>query len=141
MKRLSIALVAFTLTPLMAFAETATMYRSLHCGCCLGHAEYLESLGFDVKVVSVEPERLASYKAEQNIPEGVQSCHTIKIDGYLIEGHVPAEAIEKLLAERPDIRGIALPGMPMGSPGMNGNKTGPFKVMKIGGDGGVFMEV
>ena len=98
MKRLAVALAAFALTPLMALAESATMYRSLYCGCCLGHAEYLESLGYDVNVISVEPELLAIYKAEKGIPDGVQSCHTIEIDGYLIEGHVPAQDVARLLS-------------------------------------------
>jgi hypothetical protein len=66
------------------------------------------------------------------VPEPLQGCHTLLIDGYVVEGHVPVAAVKRLLAERPAIRGISLPGMPAGSPGMNGEKTEPFTVYEIG---------
>lgn len=138
MKRFVLATLAVLMTPLMAFAQSATMYRSPYCGCCLGHAEYLRQQGYEVEVIELEPEALAYMKAEHTIPERQQGCHTIMIEGYVVEGHVPVEAIEKLLAERPDIAGITLPGMPAGSPGMGGTKSEPFTVLVIGEGDEVF---
>ena len=99
------------------------------CGCCAGWEEYLESHGYTVE--STEERDLADFKAARGIPAEAQSCHTAVIDGYTVEGHVPAEAIEDLLTDRPDIDGIALPGMPSGSPGMPGEKLAPFEVLAI----------
>lgn len=138
MKRLfSLALVAL-MTPMTALAQSATMYRTPYCGCCLGHADYLRSLGFEVDIVELQPEALAAMKAGHAIPAAQQGCHTLMVEGYVVEGHVPVEAINKLLEERPDIVGISLPGMPMGSPGMGGQKAEPFKVMVIGEDDEIF---
>ncbi len=138
MSRFLTLVAVAALVPLFAFAQTASLFRSPYCGCCLGHAEYLKNEGYEVEVVEMEQDALTALKQSKNIPAGLQGCHTVMIEGYVVEGHVPVEAIEKLLAERPEITGISLPGMPMGSPGMNGEKTAPFTVMKIGGDGGVF---
>ncbi|MGB3627020.1 MAG: DUF411 domain-containing protein [Henriciella sp.] len=134
---LTLALMTMMM-PVFAWAQSAMLYRSPTCGCCLGHADYLREQGFEVEVVELETEALAYLKAEQTIPRKQQGCHTIMIEGYVVEGHVPVDAINKLLAERPDIKGIALPGMPMGSPGMGGEKTAPFAVMVIGEDDEVF---
>ena len=136
MKRILALLLAAVMTPLMAMA--ATLYRTPYCGCCLGHAAYLTDQGYEVEVVELTPEALAAMKAEHSIPQDQQGCHTLMIDGYVVEGHVPVEAIEKLLAERPDIVGISLPGMPAGSPGMGGTKSEPFTVMVIGEGDEVF---
>ena len=84
----------------------ATLYKSPSCGCCLGHASYLKSEGFDVETV-VEG-KIESIKEKHNIPYDMQSCHTTEVDGYFVEGHVSIEAVNKLLAERPDIDGITL---------------------------------
>jgi hypothetical protein len=99
------------------------------CGCCAGWAEYMESHGYTVE--TTEDVDLADFKAARGVPAQAQSCHTAVIDGYTVEGHVPVEAIEDLLTERPDIDGIALPGMPSGSPGMPGEKLAPFEVLVI----------
>ena len=99
------------------------------CGCCAGWAEYMESHGYTVE--TTEDADLAEFKAARGVPAQAQSCHTAVIDGYTVEGHVPVEAIEDLLTERPDIDGIALPGMPSGSPGMPGEKLAPFEVLVI----------
>ncbi|GGO77536.1 hypothetical protein GCM10011348_07310 [Marinobacterium nitratireducens] len=112
-----------------AEAVTGTLYKNPQCGCCTGHAEYLREHGYEIKVV--ESHRLAELKREQGVPPSLESCHTLIIDGYVVEGHVPVASIRKLLAERPAIRGIALPGMPQGSPGMSGTKTQPFRVMEL----------
>lgn len=103
-----------------------TVHRSPTCSCCGAYEEYLATHGFEVVVE--EHDDMAPYKQDQGIPAELWSCHTNEVDGYLAEGHVPVEALEELLAQRPDIDGIALPGMPAGSPGMPGAKEGPFVV-------------
>ncbi|NVK40742.1 MAG: DUF411 domain-containing protein [Oceanospirillaceae bacterium] len=110
-------------------ALTATLYKRAQCGCCSGHADYLRDHGFDVEVV--ESDRLTELKREHGVPASLQSCHTLVIDGYVVEGHVPVASIRRLLDERPAITGIALPGMPQGSPGMSGQKTAPFKIYEL----------
>lgn len=140
MTRFILTLAAALLLPLAAAAQSATMYKDPFCGCCTGHAEYLRDNGFDVEIVETPVEKLAAIKELHQIPPALQGCHTLLVEGYVVEGHVPVGAIEKLLSEKPDIIGIALPGMPLGSPGMGGEKEAPFKVMTIGGDG-VFAEV
>lgn len=109
--------------------NTITVFKTPMCGCCSGYVTELEKSGFDVKVV--EKSDLSSIKKEHNIPLEMQSCHTTVIGDYFVEGHVPIEAVNKLLAENPDIDGIALPGMLAGSPGMLGEKTQPFVVYSI----------
>jgi hypothetical protein len=113
-----------------------TIFKSPTCGCCVGHSAYLTNHGFDVTVVEMED--LSPIKARHNIPRSMQSCHTAEVGGYFVEGHMPLEAIEKLLEEQPDIDGIALPNMPSGSPGMPGMKQGPFKVYAL--KGGAFSD-
>ena len=89
----------------------------------------MTSHGFTVE--SIEEADVSAFKEARGAPRDVWSCHTAVIDGYTVEGHVPVEAIEDLLADRPDIDGIALPGMPPGSPGMSGEKAAPFEVLAI----------
>ena len=109
--------------------HTVTMYKDPDCGCCTGHAQALKEEGFDV--IIEETNDMESVKAEHNIPLFGESCHTSVIDGYVVEGHVPLEAIEKLLAEKPDIAGIGLPSMPIGTPGMPGPKTAPYEIYQL----------
>ena len=113
--------------------QTVTLYKSPNCGCCSGHAKALEEAGFAVNIV--ETDELDQIKSEQNIPPTGASCHTSVIDDYVVEGHVPLEAIEKLLTEKPDVAGIGLPGMPIGTPGMPGRKTAPYEVYQLTKDG------
>jgi hypothetical protein len=89
-----------------------------NCGCCGAWVEILQSEGFDVTVEGSMGTLLARYKLDNGIPQEMVSCHTGKIEGYMIEGHVPAADIHRLLEERPDAVGLAVPGMPYGSPGM-----------------------
>lgn len=98
-----------------------TVVKSMYCGCCGGYISELGKKGFDVRTIVVED--ISPVKEKYNIPGNMQSCHTSFYKGYIIEGHIPIEAIEKLLEEQPDIDGIALPGMPSGSLGMPGQKT------------------
>jgi hypothetical protein len=110
-------------------AGPAKMYKNPQCGCCEEYAKYLERNGFDI---TIEPTLdLATIKRLAGVPSKLEACHTLAIDGYVVEGHVPVDTLNRLLAERPKIRGIALPGMPMGSPGMTGTKAGQFTIYEI----------
>ncbi|MGH7586494.1 MAG: DUF411 domain-containing protein [Gemmatimonadales bacterium] len=93
-----------------------TVYRSPTCGCCKKWVAHIEQAGFTVK--QVELADLAEIKAQAGVPEKLHSCHTALVGRYAIEGHVPAEDIKRLLAEKPDVHGLSAPGMPAGSPGM-----------------------
>ena len=115
-------------------SKTITVYRSPHCGCCKKWESHLEANGFKVRSEVVND--LSSVKEIQAVPPKLKSCHTAVINGYLIEGHVPADAIEKLLKEAPkDILGLSVPGMPMGSPGMEGAVNEKFDVISFDASG------
>lgn len=118
----------------------ATVYKSPSCGCCANYIKYLQRQDIEVEVI--ETDDIDVIKDEQGIPQDMLSCHTTMIGGYVVEGHVPLEAVEKLLIEKPDIKGIAMPGMPSGSPGMPGPKS-TFSVHSLMHDGGtsLFMEM
>jgi len=105
------------------------VYKSQSCGCCGGYVSTLQSKKFDVEVVTTQD--LDSIKSNFNIPTNMRSCHTTEVGDYFVEGHVPIEAVRKLIAEQPDIDGIALPNMPAGSPGMPGTKNGDFVIYSI----------
>ena len=113
-----------------ALAGTAvTLYSTPTCGCCREYTAYLDELGFQVETEWMED--LTPVKDDLGIPEEMRSCHTAVIEEYFVEGHVPVEAIWRLLDERPAIDGIALPGMPSGSPGMIGDKEEPFVIYSV----------
>ena len=117
-----------------------TIYKTISCGCCEGFISELTKEGFNVKL-GVEDNTI-NIKEKYNIPEEMQSCHTSFIGGYFIEGHVPIEAINKLIEESPEVDGIALPGMPSGSLGMPGEKEGKLKIYSItNGKASIFMEI
>ncbi|MEX0752837.1 MAG: DUF411 domain-containing protein [Xanthobacteraceae bacterium] len=107
----------------------ATLFKNPDCGCCEGYADYLRENGFEVKTVATH--ELSLIKKQYEVPEILAGCHTTLIDKYVVEGHVPVNPIKKLLSERPGIKGISLPGMPDGSPGMTGQKTEPFTIYEI----------
>lgn len=109
---------------------SVTMYKNPNCLCCGRWAAYLEENGFSVKEIPTDT--LASVKKQQGVPNQLGSCHTALIEGYVVEGHVPAAAINKLLKERPDAKGIAAPGMPAQSPGM-AEVPGPVEVYFFNG--------
>src|SRR5215203_1451103 len=105
------------------------------CGCCSGWIDHLRASGFKAEVIeSPEVNRL---KVRLGVPQDLASCHTAEIGGYVIEGHVPAQAIKRLLAERPTGKGLAVPGMPVGSPGMEvaGTEPGTYEVILFGPSG------
>lgn len=113
--------------------KTITVFKSSSCGCCAGWANNVDSSGLSVNVVEMAD--LSDIKREHEIPRALESCHTAVIEGYFVEGHVPMEAVDKLLTERPDIKGIALPGMPSGTPGMPGPKNGEWVIYAVNNDG------
>ena len=121
-----------------AVAEPATinMYVNPQCSCCEGHAAYLRQHGFKVNVTTSHD--MSLIRRQHGVADKFVGCHIAFVEGYIIEGHVPASAIKKLLAERPKIKGISLPGMPEGSPGMTGTKTEQFKILEISDKAKVF---
>lgn len=114
--------------------KSVTVYRSVTCGCCKNYVAYLKKRGMEVKEELVND--IATTKEENDIPQELSSCHTTLVDDYVVEGHVPTEVIEKLLTEKPAVAGIALPGMPQGSPGMPGAKSESWSIYKLGDDEG-----
>lgn len=106
--------------------RTVTVYRSKSCGCCANYVSYLKRAGALVEVKLTED--MTAVRKQFGVSDRLSSCHTARIDDYTVEGHIPIEAIEKLLIEKPKLAGIALPEMPAGSPGMPGRKTEVFQI-------------
>lgn len=107
--------------------------RRSGCGCCLLWGKHLEANGFTVEMT--ERKDMAAYKASVGVTSVLESCHTGMIDGYVIEGHVPADAIKRLLTQRPQATGLSVPGMPIGSPGMEGGTPEIYEVILFGKSG------
>jgi hypothetical protein len=128
----SVALGALRL-PAYAAVSVITVHRDPNCGCCLGWVRHLEAAGFVVDVDSTA--NLESVRTRLGVPPAMAACHTAEVNGYLIEGHVPAVAVRRLLTERPDAKGLAVPGMPVGSPGMEGGEPEPYTVFLFGASG------
>lgn len=116
-----------------AQAASFTMYRDPSCGCCEAWATHMRQ-GDRHEVATVDHPDMASVKTQNGVPDDLRSCHTMIADRYVIEGHVPAAEVERLLAERPDwVEGLAVAGMPLGSPGMEaGGKVQPYQVIAFG---------
>jgi hypothetical protein len=111
----------------------ATLYKDPDCGCCSGYADHLRKSGFEVSIV--ETRDLAPIKQRYGVPPDLEGCHTTVVGGYAVEGHVPIAVVRRLLAEKPPIKGISLPGMPVGSPGMGGEKQAPFTILSFSESG------
>ena len=128
-------ILAMVALPLPAVAEPvhATLYKNPQCTCCEGYAAYLRQNGFEVDVRPTND--LTEISSKAGVPEKFQGCHTMLVNGYVVDGHVPINVVRKLLSERPAIAGITLPGMPAGSPGMTGYKQGPFTIYAVTKDG------
>ena len=111
------------------------VHKSPTCGCCSGWVKHMEQEGFAVEVV--ETDDLETIRKAVGVPTGKASCHTAQVDGYFVEGHVPADDVKRLLAERPDARGLTAPGMPVGSPGMEvpSGATPAYRVLLVATDG------
>jgi hypothetical protein len=115
--------------------QVVEVFKSPTCGCCALWVKHLQQNGFDAKVT--ETEDLAPIKTKLGVPARAQSCHTATVGGYTLEGHVPAAEVQRLLRERPAIRGLAVPGMPFGSPGMEAGSTKqPYDVLAFDQKGG-----
>ena len=112
-----------------AAAGTVEVYKSPTCGCCSNWVEHLQAHGFTVRVTNVDD--ITAVKEKHRVPAAVESCHTALVGGYVVEGHVPATDIQRLLKERPAVAGIGVRGMPIGSPGMEveGVKPQPYSVL------------
>lgn len=117
-------------------ADHGTMHvtKSPTCGCCGAWVALAREEGYDIEVTDTAD--VTSVKLDNDVPGKMWACHTAMIDGYVVEGHVPFAALAKLLEERPDIAGIAVPGMPGGSPGMGNDLAARYDVMAFGGDAG-----
>lgn len=125
-----IAILWMTLmSPVVAAGVPAQLYKDPNCGCCEEYGKYLRANGYDVEVIPTRDP--AAIKKEYNVPNHLHGCHTTIINGYVFEGHIPAEAINRFLQERPSAKGLSVPGMPPGSPGMGGRKKGPLKVFYV----------
>ncbi len=111
----------------IAAAEVITVYKSPTCGCCNAWIEHLKQNGFEV--TAHDTANMSQVKQSLGVSPDHASCHTAEIYGYVIEGHVPAAEIKRLLNEKPAVSGLTVPGMPMGSPGMEGGRKDPYKVL------------
>jgi len=112
---------------------TITVYKDPSCGCCKNWIEHLIKHGY--RVDAKDSPNMAEIKHTLGVPDAVTSCHTAMVNGYLIEGHVPAADIDRLLVKKPHIAGLAVPGMPAGSPGMEGPRSEHYKVLSFDKNG------
>lgn len=138
MKRITAILAAAILglsVSISALAQQTVVevYKSPTCGCCTDWIKHMQQNGFIVKTHEVSD--TSEYRAKFGVPDQFGSCHTAMVEGYAIEGHVPAREIKRLLAERPNAKGLAVPGMPMGAPGMAGPRSDPYEVLLFQADG------
>lgn len=129
--RMLFALMALAL-PIAHASEEAILYKNPGCTCCDKYADYLREGGFKVSIVADSAQFKRVNKAS-GTPPSLAGCHALTVDGYVVGGHVPLAAVNKLLTERPAIRGITLAGMPAGSPGMNGTQQKPFEIYAFDG--------
>jgi hypothetical protein len=118
---------------LAAAEPLVTVHRDPNCGCCSGWVQHLQKAGFPTKVLDTT--NLDAVKTRLDVPDDLAACHTAEVSGYVIEGHVPAIALKRLLAEKPDATGLAVPGMPVGSPGMEGGAPERYDVVLFGPSG------
>jgi ketosteroid isomerase-like protein len=117
-------------------ADTVTVYKTATCGCCGKWVDHLQQSGLDVDVIVVD--ETSSIRSSLGVPSHLASCHTAKVGDYWVEGHVPADLVQRLLDEKPaNIKGIAVPGMPSGSPGMESPNPVTYQVLSVDGDGEV----
>ena len=128
---LTVAVASAALPPAAADDRTPMkVSKDPNCGCCSGWAAHMDGAGFNVTVVEVGDLKLV--RAQAGVPPELAGCHTAEVGGYIVEGHVPAGAVRRLLAARPAATGVAAPGMPMGSPGMEGPEPETFEVFLFG---------
>jgi len=131
--RTVLALCLAAWLPAFAAGPKVNVFKTPTCGCCAKWVEHLKANGFDVTVQEVPS--TAEYRQKYGVPENLASCHTAVVGGYSIEGHVPAKEIQRLLKSGAKVKGIAVPGMPMGSPGMEGPHSDSFTVWSFDASG------
>jgi hypothetical protein len=119
--------------PAQSGLPTIAVSKDPNCGCCNGWLAHLRRAGFTV--TTQDTQELPANKARLGVPDGLASCHTAEVNGYVIEGHVPADAIKRLLGEAPRTTSLAVPGMPIGSPGMEGGTPETYEVVLFGSEG------
>jgi hypothetical protein len=109
------------------------VFKTPTCGCCSKWVDHMKAAGFAVRFVDMPQAELDKVKAKHGVPAGAHSCHTALVGGYVVEGHIPAGEVKRLLKERPKVAGLAVPGMPMGSPGMEvpGGQPRPYQVLSF----------
>ena len=127
---LGVAASIFPTTLRAAEAPVITVHKDPNCGCCSGWVQHLEKAGFAVKAINTT--RLDDVRSTLGVPADLTACHTAQVAGYVVEGHVPATAIRRLLAEKPAATGLAVPGMPVGSPGMEGGTPERYETILFG---------
>jgi hypothetical protein len=110
--------------------QVITVHKDPNCGCCTGWVEHLRETGFTVQ--AIDTAELDAVKTRLGVPRDLAACHTAQVAGYVVEGHVPAAALKRLLAEKPSAAGLAVPGMPVGSPGMEGGPPESYDVILFG---------
>ena len=134
MKKTILSLMLITSSIFAMEGKTMTVYNSPYCGCCTKWIDIMKSEGF--KVNSIETNEVNNIKQKAGLQAGQTSCHTAFVDGYVVEGHVNYSAIKKMLEEKPNIIGITVPGMPIGSPGMEqGNTKQAYNILYVNKDG------
>lgn len=131
-----VAALAIGFFPVAAVAASLEMMTTGGCSCCHAWARHVRAAGHEVIVEDLAMGQLMKMKLDAGIPAALTACHTARVEGYLIEGHVPEQDIRKLLTERPEALGLVVPGMPIGSPGMeSGNKREAYEVLLLKIDG------
>jgi hypothetical protein len=133
LKRTLATISLLVLPHLQAASPEVIVYKTATCGCCAKWVDHLKANGF-APTVNVVPST-AEYRRKFGVPDQLQSCHTATVEGYAVEGHVPASDIHQLLKTRPKATGLAVPGMPLGSPGMEGPRSDPYSVLLFQSDG------
>jgi len=133
MKRLLFSLLFAMFGAAAHAADTIEVWKDPGCGCCTKWVDHLKAAGFKVRTHEVN--NVNEARAWNGVPQALGSCHTARVGGYALEGHVPAADIKRLLRERPKASGLAVPGMPLGSPGMEADRTQPYDVMLFTADG------
>ena len=116
-------------------AEKAVVYKTPNCGCCAVYTKYLPKQGITTESINITDQELKEMREKYNIPDDLSSCHITVIGDYFVSGHIPVETIEKLASEKPNIAGIALAGMPSGTPGMPGPKNESWVIYAINDNG------
>lgn len=126
------AMVDATLAATIAETPTIKVYKSPTCGCCALWVDHMREAGFELEVLDVADTELVRVKVDAGVPLQMQTCHTALVGDYVFEGHIPAEVIARFLAEKPSASGLAVPGMPIGSPGMEfGDRVDPYDVLQF----------